>query len=71
MTRSCVEWWLSGCLAGWETTPQWTGSGSSPPTGLTTGKSLWTMQVVKKAIIKCSSEVQNDLCGKRLVGNFF
>ena len=27
------------------------------------------MQVVK-AIISCSSEMQNDLCGKRLVGNF-
>ena len=27
------------------------------------------MQVVK-AIIKCSGEMQNDLCGKRLVGNF-
>ena len=31
--------------------------------------SPWTMQVVK-AIIKCSGEMQNDLCGKRLDGNF-
>ena len=31
--------------------------------------SPWTMQVVK-AIIKCSGEMQNDHCGKRLVGNF-
>ena len=31
--------------------------------------SPWTVQVVK-AIIKCSSEMQNDLCAKRLVGNF-
>ena len=30
--------------------------------------SPWTMQVVK-AITKCSGELQNDLCGKRLVGN--
>ena len=39
--------------------------------GLTTGQhgSLWTLQMVK-AIIKCSGELQNDLCGKRLVGNF-
>ena len=32
-------------------------------------RSPWTLQVVK-AIIKCSSEMQNDRCGKRLVGNF-
>ena len=31
--------------------------------------SPWAMQVVK-AIIECSGEMQNDLCGKRLVGNF-
>ena len=31
--------------------------------------SPWTMQVVK-ATVKCSGEVQNDLCGKRLIGNF-
>ena len=31
--------------------------------------SSWTMHVMK-AILKCSGEVQNDLCGKRLVGNF-
>ena len=31
--------------------------------------SPWTMQVVKP-IIKCSGEMQNDLCGQRLVGNF-
>ena len=31
--------------------------------------SPWTMQVVK-GIIKCSGEMQNDLCGKRAVGNF-
>ena len=32
-------------------------------------ESSWTMQVVK-AIIKCSGEMQNDLCRKRLDGNF-
>ena len=38
--------------------------------GLTTVHgSPWTLQVVK-AIVKCSSEMQNDHCGKRLVGNF-
>ena len=31
--------------------------------------SLWTMQVAK-AIIKCCGEMLNDLCRKRLVGNF-
>ena len=31
--------------------------------------SPWTTQVVK-AITKCSGEMQDDLCGKRLVGNF-
>ena len=31
--------------------------------------SPWTTQVVK-AIIKCSGEMQNDNCRKRLVGNF-
>ena len=38
--------------------------------GLTTGQhgSPCTMQVVK-AITKCSGEMQNDLCGKRCVGN--
>ena len=30
--------------------------------------SPWTAQVVK-AIMKCSGEMQNDLCGQRLVGN--
>ena len=30
--------------------------------------SPWTTQEVK-AIIKCFGEMQNDLCGKRLVGN--
>ena len=30
--------------------------------------SPWTLQMVK-AIIKCSGEMQNDLCEKRLVGN--
>ena len=29
VTRSCVEWWLLGCLAEWRTTPQWMRSGSS------------------------------------------
>ena len=29
----------------------------------------WTTQVIQ-AIIKCSIEMQNDLCGKRLVGTF-
>ena len=29
----------------------------------------WTTQVIK-AIIKCSTDVQNDVCGKRKVGNF-
>ena len=83
MTRSCVERWLLGCLAGWRTTPQWMRSGfehhrasatamEPPPDGAHDGPahgSPWTMQVVK-AIIKRSGELQNDLCGKRLVGNF-
>ena len=64
VTRSC-EWWLSGCLAGWRTTTmdaQWFEYGRAHG-------SLWTLQVVK-AVVKCSSEMQNDLCGKRLDGYF-
>ena len=33
------------------------------------GDAPWTTQVIK-AIIKCSCDMQNDLCGKRIVGNF-
>ena len=40
-----------------------------PPRDGADDGSPWTMQVVK-AIVKCSGEMQNDLCGKRLVGNF-
>ena len=45
---------------------------SATAMGLTIGPAHgfpWTLQVVK-AIIKCSGEMQNDLCGKRLIGNF-
>ena len=39
--------------------------------GLTTGEPMGPRGLlqVAKAIIKCSGEMQNDLCGKRLVGN--
>ena len=72
VTRSCVDWWLLGRFAGWRTTPQWMHSARPPPpwnpyeTWLATGQPIW----VVKAIIKCSGEMQNDPCGKRLVGNF-
>ena len=33
------------------------------------GDAPWTTQVIK-AIIKCSCDMQNDLCGKRIVGIF-
>ena len=83
VTRSCFEWRLFGCLAGWRTTPQWMRSGSRtsvrppppwkpPRDGADDGPARglpWTTQVVK-AIIKCSGEMQNDICRKRLVGNF-
>ena len=42
-------------------------TGAEPPRD--GGDAPWTTQVIK-AIIKCSTDVQNDLCGKRTVGNF-
>ena len=42
-------------------------TGAEPPRD--GGDAPWTTQVIK-AIIKCSTDMQNDLCGKRTVGNF-
>ena len=42
-------------------------TGAEPPRD--GGDAPWTTQVIK-AIIKCSTDMQNDLCGKRIVGNF-
>ena len=42
-------------------------TGADPPRD--GGDAPWTNQVIK-AIIKCSTDMQNDLCGKRIVGNF-
>ena len=42
-------------------------TGADPPRD--GGDAPWTTQVIK-AIIKFSTDMQNDLCGKRIVGNF-
>ena len=42
-------------------------TGAEPPRD--GGDAPWTTQVIE-AIIKCSTDTQNDLCSKRTVGNF-
>ena len=57
-------WMRSGSSTSVRPPPPWNPHDDGPADG-----SPWTMQVVN-AIMKCSGEMQNDLCGKRLVGNF-
>ena len=55
--------WFEHLCASTAMEPPRDGADNGPAHG-----SPWTMQVVK-AIVKDSGEMQNDLCGKRLVGN--